>query len=354
MKWLLILVAVVLVLFGAGVLLLSREAPAPEVPIPDDATAVLEDPRFALPEGWTWEQLESGGGTVRWGHTRPEGARGVVLFLPGYSAPLELYFEAFSIMRDAGYAVVAMDWPAQGGSSRGTDSPQKIHATSRLDGHVEAAEAIAREMDRRFAGVPRFVVGLSMGAQLGTRLISGSGRFQAAALITPAYGLANGRPSGPEFFVLKTPNALGFGERYAPGGTDWAFDMDAHTSTSSECSHPNDRTKLFYASMVANERIKVGGMSNAFALALIESGQYASSDAVLDGVKIPVWMPLAEDDRFVDNAVAAAACQKLESCDNQVYADARHCLFEEADAWYQPFMTDLVAFLDRHAESATP
>ncbi|MEO1319861.1 MAG: alpha/beta hydrolase, partial [Pseudomonadota bacterium] len=278
----------------------------------------------------------------------------VVLFLPGYSAPLELYFESFSTLRDAGYAVVAMDWPAQGASSRGTTHPQKIHATSTLDGHVAVAEAVSREMDRRFAGLPRFVVGLSMGAQLGTRLVSKSGRFRAAALVTPAYGLANGRPSGAEWFVLKTLNTLGFGERYAPGSTDWVFDMNAHTGNSSECSHPNDRTKLFYASMVANERIKVGGMSNAFAVALIESGRLASSDAVLDGVTVPVWMPLAGDDRFVDNAVAAAACERLSDCEGQVYEDARHCLFEEADTWYQPFMTDLVAFLDQHAETATP
>lgn len=354
MKWLLIIIAVVLVLLGAGVVLLTREVPAPDVPIPEDATAVLEDPRFALPDGWSWEQLELGEGTVRWGHTEPEAARGVVLFLPGYSAPLELYFEAFSKLREAGYAVVAMDWPAQGASSRGTAHPQKIHATSTLDGHVAAAEAISREMDRRFAGTPRFLVGLSMGAQLGTRLVSGSGRFRAAALVTPAYALSNGRPSGPEWLVLKTLNALGFGERYAPGGTDWVFDMDAHTGTSSECSHPNDRSKLFYASMVANERIKVGGMSNAFAVALIESGRLASSDAVLDAVTIPVWMPLAEDDRYVDNGAATAACDRLGDCEQQIYAEARHCLFEEADAWYQPFMSDLVAFLDRHVESDTP
>ncbi|MEM8548964.1 MAG: alpha/beta hydrolase, partial [Pseudomonadota bacterium] len=354
MKWLLILTAVVLVLFGAGVMFLAREAPVPEFTIPDDATAVLEDPRFALPQGWAWEQLESGGGTVRWGHTQPEDARGVVLFLPGYSAPLELYFEAFSIMREAGYAVVAMDWPAQGASSRGTENPQKIHATSRLDGHVAAAEAISREMDRRFAGMPRFAVGLSMGAQLGTRLVSGSGRFQAAALITPAYGLANGRPSGAELFLLRTLNALGFGARYAPGATDWTFDMDAHTGAASECSLPNERTKLFSACMVATERIKVGGMINALAMAMIESGRFASSDAVLDGVTIPVWMPLAEDDRFVDNAVASAACGQLRDCELKVYAEARHCLFEEADDWYQPFMTDLVAFLDSHVEPVTP
>ena len=350
MKWLLILFVVVAGLFAGAVLMLSREAPTPEFTVPDDATAVLEDPRFGLPEGWTWEQLDTGDGTVRWGHTRPEAARGVVLFLPGYSAPLELYFETFTTLRKAGYAVVALDWPAQAGSSRGSDHPQKIHATS-LDGHIAAAESIIREMDRRFAGLPRVLVGLSMGAQLGTRLVSGSGRFRAAALITPAYAFANGRPSGVEWAVLNIMSSIGFGERYTPGSTDWVFDMDAHNLVDSECSHPNPRTRLFYASMAANERIKVGGMTNAFAVAFVKSGREASSDAVLDGIRIPVWMPLAEDDRYVDNDVARAACDRLGNCAQNVYAEARHCLFEEADEWYEPFVADLLAFLDSHIDS---
>ena len=106
--------------------------------------------------------------------------------------------------------------------------------------------------------------------------------------------------------------------------------------------------------MVANERIKVGGMTNAFAIALVTSGLRAASVEVLDDVTVPVWMPLAEADLFVDNAAAQAACERMGTCELQVYADARHCLFEEDDRFYEPFMADLVAFLDRHSGAAVP
>lgn len=353
MKRLLILLAAIAALFAAALLFLSRERQPVAVAVPDDATAVLEDPRFGPPPGWQWERLDIDGERVRWGHASPDAPRAVVLFLPGYSAPLELYFETFARLNAEGYAVVAMDWPRQGGSSRGTVDPQKIHATS-LDGHVAAAAALSRELDRRFAGVPRLLVGLSMGAQLGTRLVSGSGRYRAAALVTPAYALAGGRPSAGEWFALKSLVAFGFGERYAPGNTDWVFDLDVHNGVASDCSHPNDRTRLFYANMVADEAIKVGGMSNAFAVALVESGRLAASEAVLSRVRIPVWMPLAGNDLFVDNAAARAACDRLGDCRLQVYDGARHCLFEEADDWYQPFVDDLMAFLDAHAGSESP
>lgn len=353
MKRLLFLLSMVAALFAAGLLFLSREAAPVLVTVPDDATAVLDDARFAVPAGWQWERLDTDGGAVRWGHSSPDNPRAVVLFLPGYSAPLEIYFETFSRLNAEGFAVVGLDWPGQGSSSRGTNNPQKIHATS-LDGHVAVAEAVSRELDRRFAEVPRLLVGLSMGAQLGTRLASGSGRYRAAALITPAYALADGRPSAAEWLALKSLVAFGFGERYAPGNTDWVFDLDVHNGVASACSHPNDRTRLFYASMVANEAIKVGGMSNAFAVALVESGRLAASDDVLSEVQIPVWMPLAGNDLFVDNTVARAACDRIAECRLQVYDEAKHCLFEEADRWYVPFMADLVAFLDAHTGSDSP
>lgn len=353
MKWLVGIVAAVAAVSVAALLFLAREAPASAVAVPADATAVLEDARFDAPAGWQWERLEIGGGAVRWGHAGPADPRAVVLFLPGYSAPLEIYFETFSRLVAEGYAVVGMDWPGQGGSTRGADNPQKIHATS-LDGHVAAAQALSRELDRKYAGVPRLLVGLSMGAQLGTRLVSGSGRYRAAALVTPAYALAGGRPNAGEWLALNALVTFGFGERYAPGNTDWTYDLEAHNGVASDCSHPNDRTRLFYAHMVANEAVKVGGMSNAFAIALVQSGREAASDAVLSRIGVPVWMPLAGDDRFVDNAAARGACDAIADCRLEVYDEARHCLFEEADGWYEPFVADLIAFLDAHVGSESP
>ena len=101
MKWLLVFLIAVTALFAAGVLWLAREAPAPAVPIPADATIVLDDARFRPPDGWQWERLDTGAASVRWGHSGPESPRAIVMFLPGYSAPLEIYFETFSRLNEA-------------------------------------------------------------------------------------------------------------------------------------------------------------------------------------------------------------------------------------------------------------
>ncbi|MEO0576775.1 MAG: alpha/beta hydrolase [Pseudomonadota bacterium] len=347
MKWLIFVAALLALLVGV-VLFVAKERPASVVAVPADALAVFEDARFDRPVGWQWETLATAAGDVRWGHAGPAAPRGVVLFFPGYSAPLEIYFESFTRILNAGYAVIAMDWPGQGGSSRGSANPQKIHATS-LDGHVNAAlmlDSVTRDL---YSSGQRIVVALSMGAQLGARVIAADeAPFTAAALITPAFGLYGGGPNTIERALLAMLNKAGFGQRYAPGSTDWVFDMDAHEGTASACSHPNARTRLWSASMVRDETLKVGGPSNAFVSALIASAATSRSEAVLQRIEIPVWMPLASEDVFVDNDAATTACAALGTCRLQRYDAAKHCLFEESDTYYQPFMDDLVAFLNAH------
>ena len=339
------LILVPLAIVAGALLFLAHETPAEQVPIPPDATAVLDDPRFHLPADWQWERLATKSGDVRWGYSEAVNAKAAVLFLPGYSAPLEIYFETFSALTASGYTVIAMDWPGQGGSSRGSEHPEKIHAWS-LDGHVQAATDVVDRASDIIGDLPLLMSGLSMGANLGARVLAERNDFVAAALVTPMFGIYGDGPNAVELTILKSLAFVGFGERYALGSTDWTYDMDVHNEVNSYCSHPNDRTKLWYAAMVANPEIKVGGMSNAMALAMVESAKIARSAEVLDRINVPVWMPLAEADVFVSNDAARTACEQIGDCKIQQYAEARHCLFEEADVYYTPFIEDLLGFLD--------
>ncbi len=107
--------------------------------------------------------------------------------------------------------------------------------------------------------------------------------------------------------LLGLLSLLGFGERYTPGTTDWVYDMQVHNLAASDCSHPNPCTRLWFAWMVADPSLRVGGTTNSFARALVRSGDAAGSDATLANIRIPVWMPLATDDTFVDNDKATSA-----------------------------------------------
>lgn len=354
MKWIVSLFAACALAYGA-IAMLVQERPAPVVEIPDDATSVLGIADFQVPSGWQWQRTTTEDtGEVRWGHAAPDNPKGLVVFLPGYSAPLNIYFESFSRMMAAGYAVGGLDWPNQGGSSRPLDNPDKMYAKS-FDGHVAAGLTVQRALSERYVDLPVFVVGLSMGAQLGTRMLSDTDGEEvvAAALITPAYGIYGGGPSGVDKAMLATASALGFGERYAPGTTDWSYDMQVHNLEASTCSHPNNRTKLWQSWLVEDESLRVGGMTVDYVRAFVGSAEAARSDAVLSRIKIPVWMPIAEADVFVDNAQALSACDRLSDCRSLTYAQAKHCLFEESDDYYEPFLTDLITFLDEHAPATS-
>ena len=148
--------------------------------------------------------------------------------------------------------------------------------------------------------------------------------------------------------MLRALSVAGFGQRYVPGSTDWVYDMDVHELKASRCSHPNARTRLWYAWMVADPTLRVGGMSNDFLLAMIAAGRQAAAPETLERLTLPIWMPTAENDVFVDNATAEAVCAALPNCTGQRYAQARHCLFEEDDRFYEPFINDLVEFLAQH------
>lgn len=160
-----------LLIFLGLLLWLAQEPEVVTVEIPADATAVLSDVRFSLPDGWEWGRLETEAGNIRWGRTTVVPSRATVVFLPGLSAPLEVYFETFSRLRAEGFNVLAMDWPGQGGSTRGSDDPQKIHATT-LTGHVDALDLLLGQTLDGASSQPQLLVGLSMGAQLGTRLLA--------------------------------------------------------------------------------------------------------------------------------------------------------------------------------------
>ncbi|MEN7343103.1 MAG: alpha/beta hydrolase [Pseudomonadota bacterium] len=349
MKKILYSVVALLMLYVGALFWVAREPVVEPVSLPADAMSVLDDPRFAVPEGWVWSSLDTGAGAVRWGRTDVENTRGTVLFFPGLSAPLEVYFEAFSRMRAAGFSVIAMDWPSQGGSERGSSHPQKIHATS-LDGHVAAATQLIDQVFDGDASTSRFVVGLSMGAQLGTRVVADHPDiFSAAAFITPAYAIYGNRPTSVDRFMLRSMRWVGLGERFMPGRSEWQFDMAAHELRDSDCSHPNPRTRIWQSSMVVNEALKVGGMTNAFLLAFAQSGDLAQSDAVTSRISMPVWMPIATADTYVENSVAERVCDNLENCRIQAFENAKHCLFEESDEFYDPFMSDLIAFLNQYS-----
>lgn len=348
------IVAVLLALV-LGVFLTARGCTKKEPPatIPSDAGAVLEEERFTEPPGWQFATIVFGDGTqVRYGYVEPPGeARAQIVFFPGYSAPLELYYETFRDFLDAGYAVVAMDWPGQGGSSRPLPNTHKAHAET-LDDHLRAADVVIDRAARE--GRPLVLMGMSLGGQLATRLANRRGEdFAAAVFVAPAYSVSNEQPEWLVRAIVGTAVATGFGDRYTPWRGDWEFNHATFYEGKGTCGHDPVRMKLWYAWLATRPELRLGGPTFAFMDALYSSSDIVTAPGYLEDIELPVLMATAGRDVFIDSAVAEAGCERMPNCSLRRYEEAKHCLFEEADEYREPFMRDVLAFMNRHTGTAT-
>lgn len=320
----------------------GEEPPQAKTPIPEEATQTLSQPRFQEPENWTWKTLSGDFGTIRYGgmaETVP--GKGHVVLFPGYSAPIEIYFETLRELGEDGYGVMAFDWPSQGGSSRPLEARDKIHAET-MDGHLAAAEAVLAMLE---GDGPLYLLASSMGGQLGTRyLASHKDVFDAAVLITPAYGLNTG--DTPEWLGRLMANVMP-GETYTPGGKVWDYNPDVLKGIS-RCSHDLERMQLWQAWMIERPELRIGGMTFDFLDAMFESADISGSAEVLDKIDTPVMMTTAGQDYFIQTPLAQKGCEKLSNCELHHYEEAMHCLLEETDAIRGDVMTKMRAFLAQH------
>lgn len=328
-----------LALISLSFLAACGEEPVAQTPIPEEATAVLQEERFQAPEGWQWGKTQDG---IRYGHVAPseEGA-GTVYLLPGYSAPIEIYFETLRELTAEGFGVLALDWPSQGGSSRPLEDVEKIHAES-LDAHLSAARDVWQAVQPQG---PLFMLASSMGGQLGTRLLQADDdMFQAAVLITPAYGLNTGDKA--EWFVRLLINVMP-GEKYTPQRSGWAYNPDVLKGIST-CSSDPQRMQLWQAWMIEQPELRIGGMTYDFLDAMFASAAASAAPAALQNISTPVLMTTGGRDYYVRTEAAQAGCEEMPSCSLLHYETGLHCLLEEVDDIRTPMMAAIIDFLKSH------
>ena len=143
---------------------------------------------------------------------------GTVVFVPGYSAPLELYGRELRVLSEAGWDVEAIVMRGQGRS---------VRLTERYDlGHVEDYANLVDDLSAFVARQdgPVVVVGLSMGAHVALRMMAErrAPNVIAAATIVPLVRVAiPGAARAASRALARALTAAGGGERYLPGTVPW-------------------------------------------------------------------------------------------------------------------------------------
>lgn len=155
--------------------------------------------------------------TARWPGRDPK--RGTVAVAIGRSEFIEQYYEIVAALLERGFAVVIWDWRGQGQSDREIRARRRGHVSS-FSAYRSDIVAVEAQILRAYAPKPWFGFGHSMGgAVLIDQAHDGTSPFERLVLSAPMIDLPLRYKTAIRALV-RIMNAVGFGARLVPGGTE--------------------------------------------------------------------------------------------------------------------------------------
>ena len=90
----------------------------------NEAASYLEGKLTAIPQGWQWGSFTPQPGvSLRTGMIDSANAKGTVIVVPGFTAPIEMTMREIVKINAAGYRVASMEYRGQGESYRPLANP---------------------------------------------------------------------------------------------------------------------------------------------------------------------------------------------------------------------------------------
>jgi lysophospholipase len=177
-------------------------------------------PANPVPEGAVSGTLKTRDGAAlrfaRW--APPPGRKGTVCLFQGRAEFIEKYFETVRDLRARGFAVAAVDWRGQGGSSRALRNPRRGYVRSFNQYQIDL-ETFVNEVVLPDCPPPFFALAHSMGATVLLRAAHAGHRwFDRMVLLAPLIALPGLRRSAMSRWSVRALRLMGLGGLYVPGG----------------------------------------------------------------------------------------------------------------------------------------
>ncbi len=303
-----------------------------------------------MPPDWTWKTYETADGTrLRWGESgNRNAAKASIIWVPGYTATLDMYGEHFDLLARRGFHLIGLDLRGQGGSQRHRDNfPEKLWVE---DFGVYAAD-IAEWMAELDLPSDRKVLlsGSSFGGHVVTRA---AGEYDLSIaglyLIAPAFKPASAPYSFDEAKrLMSVSRAFGKSENYVFGQKDWEPDGLDFTKGSTCSSYPK-RLYLRDVIFTRQPEQRVGGVTNQWGAEFFESSEHINNEAFLSKLDMPVTIISASFDDFVITSENSKACANyIDDCREVLIPETGHCLPQENDAVIGQMMDEFDLLLKR-------
>ena len=323
-------------------------APVPVSPTQEAAARAYLDANLpAMPEGWAWDLFAPEQGVaLEVGRAPAVGAaKGTVLYVPGFTAPLDMYGHELTRLAEAGWAVAAISPRGQGRSARGGPDGEM----GWVDDHRRLAEDVAAFVET--LEPPVAVLAVSMGGHVALRMAAevDPEPVAAYALVAPMVAIRTDPfPDAVARGLSRGFELTGLGATYALGRGPWddaaRFDDPAALARGTDCARDPARAHLREALFALEPELRVGGPSAAWVARTFRSQDLLARAA--PDIDAPVWMALAGEDRVVDTDAAAAMCAAMDDCAETRFEGARHCMFEDAPETREALIDGALAFFE--------
>jgi lysophospholipase len=275
---------------------------------------------------------------IRWGILPATGAhpRGTVVLLNGRTEYLEKYAETSVDLARRGWDVYSLDWRGQGLSDRLIADRRKGHV-GRFEDYLEDLARFLQMVQTSGAAHPMILLGHSMGAHIGLRLVRERRHpFACAVLTSPMIDIQ--LPPVPRPWLrayVKTMVRLGFTATFAPGGA--AYERRDLVFEDNPLTSDPERFQRRLDDIAANPRLALGGVTYGWLNAAFDSIERVMVPGFARGLTLPLLIVRATADRIVSRRAQAQFCRRAVDCRLVDVPGARHELLVETDAHRRSF-----------------
>ncbi|WP_137391713.1 alpha/beta fold hydrolase [Rhodoligotrophos defluvii] len=274
--------------------------------------------------------------------------RGTVCLFQGRGEFIEKYFETIADLRRRNYAVAALDWRGQGGSSRLLRNSRKGHIKSFAQ-YDEDLVSFMRAVVLPDCPPPYYALAHSTGGSIVLRALPRRSWFQKVVVLAPLLGInARGVPEGPARCLARTGKLLGLGDAFVPGTGRHHLD---HLSVEKSVLTSDPRRFARTAALAkAFPDMAIGGPTIGWLCAALDCIDAFHRDfpAKAD-FQTPVLMVLAGNEKVSDNQAARRFARRMRSISLIEIKGARHEILMERDFYREQLWAAFDSFLEEES-----
>lgn len=271
--------------------------------------------------------------------------RGTVCLFQGRGEYIEKYYEVIEDLRRRNFAVAALDWRGQGGSSRMLANTRKGHIKSFAQ-YDEDLTCFMREVVLPDCPPPYFALSHSTGGNIVLRALPRRSWFHKVVLVAPLIDIHfKGALRRPARWMMKAAKTLGCRSMFLPGSGREHFDKgnvaaSVLTSDPERFAHSAELGRAF-------PDLGIGGPTVGWVCAALDAIDGLERDYPANfKVQTPVLIILAGDDRVAENATARQLARRVRNVTLVEVKGGRHELLMERDVFREQAWAAFDSFVE--------